>query len=445
MRDGKDINCRIVLIFHNAWGWDQDRLKDELHRIGKAMPADIVVWDSLALAKHLNKKFGSNLNLWETGGKKFALQALAGRFNIPFKGSHKAVPDADTLYQVCEKIFGDVDRQKIYLAMLTQGSPVRSVGELITVNPFKDMKSKAAIGAGEKTASVGMKTLFKAADADKTADKVQEVVIPVLWDTETTGLHDGARIVDFAAFTPVEPDEKEAWFSSLVNPEEPIPPETTAIHHITDEMVKNQPNCKDMLARFSTWLGERAIKIAKQVNGAVEAHFVFVAHNSQFDQGILNTECDRVKFWLPYSIKHFCTCRFAGSAFKGMEVNKKSKYPGFHKLETLAQYFGITGSQEHRAKADVDLMFKVFEAMLGDKVPRRRVFREILTAESPAPTVATLIIDKSHLIRPITPELQAVFKKRLEEIEAKKKGKALPAAAPPPKPVEEKKMQDYLL
>lgn len=445
MRDGKDINCRIVLIFHNAWGWDQDRLKDELHRIGKAVPADIVIWDSLAFAKHLNKKFGMNLNLFESGGKKYALQALAGRFNIPYKGAHKAVPDADTLYQVCESIFGDIDRKKIYLAMLTPNAPVRSVGDLFTVNPFKDMRSAEAIAAGEKTDEVGIKTLFKppvANSAEETAEKVKTVDIPVFWDTETTGLHDEARIVDFAAFTPVEPDEKEAWFESLVNPEEPIPQEAIDIHHITDEMVKEAPVCKEMLKRFSTWLGEKALNLAKRTNSAVEVRFVFVAHNSEFDQGRLSSECDRARFWLPYTIKHFCSCRFANSAFAKMEINKKSKYPGFHKLETLAQYFGIPGTQEHRAKGDVDLLFKVVETILGDpaKVSRKKVFREILTAEKPAPTVAALILDKSHLIRPITPELQAVFKKRLEDIEARKKG-----IAPPSKPAAEKKGPDLTL
>ena len=74
-----------------------------------------------------------------------------------------------------------------------------------------------------------------------------------IFDLEATGtnvLED--RIVDICILRR-EPDGTETVFSSLVNPGVPIPPEATAIHHITDDMVKDQPRgiFKSRSASFS--------------------------------------------------------------------------------------------------------------------------------------------------------------------------------------------------
>ena len=67
-----------------------------------------------------------------------------------------------------------------------------------------------------------------------------------IFDLEATGtnvLED--RIVDVCVLRR-EPDGRESVFSSLVNPGVSIPPEATAIHHITDEMVKDEPRLIDL-------------------------------------------------------------------------------------------------------------------------------------------------------------------------------------------------------
>lgn len=62
----------------------------------------------------------------------------------------------------------------------------------------------------------------------------------IIFDLETTGVVEGSRIVEigFQLFTR-EGLTKE-W-GSYVNPEIPIPPETTAVHGITDDLVKDAP------------------------------------------------------------------------------------------------------------------------------------------------------------------------------------------------------------
>ncbi len=66
------------------------------------------------------------------------------------------------------------------------------------------------------------------------------------FDLEATGVNPlEDRIVDVCVLRR-EPDGTETVFSSLVNPGVPIPPDSTAIHKITDEMVKDQPRFSDL-------------------------------------------------------------------------------------------------------------------------------------------------------------------------------------------------------
>ncbi len=60
-------------------------------------------------------------------------------------------------------------------------------------------------------------------------------------DLEATGVWTGHDRVVQIATANIFPDGRVSTWSSLVNPEQPIPPETTAIHGITDAMVTGAP------------------------------------------------------------------------------------------------------------------------------------------------------------------------------------------------------------
>ena len=65
-------------------------------------------------------------------------------------------------------------------------------------------------------------------------------------DLETTGLSPLVdRIIEIAAMK-ITPEETTV-FQTLINPQIPIPPHTTAIHKITDEMVKDSPKLQAVL------------------------------------------------------------------------------------------------------------------------------------------------------------------------------------------------------
>lgn len=91
-------------------------------------------------------------------------------------------------------------------------------------------------------------------------------------DTETTGMGPddqvvelGAafgRLMDFGVFS------LEQAVEELINPGRKIPPQSSAVHHITDKMVKGKPTLDDVM---------EDLPVAE----------VYVAHNAKFDRGFL--------------------------------------------------------------------------------------------------------------------------------------------------------------
>ena len=68
----------------------------------------------------------------------------------------------------------------------------------------------------------------------------------IFFDLETTGVNiTQDRIVELS-YIKVMPDGQEISKTRRINPERPIPPEATAVHHITDEMVANEPTFRQV-------------------------------------------------------------------------------------------------------------------------------------------------------------------------------------------------------
>jgi len=71
-------------------------------------------------------------------------------------------------------------------------------------------------------------------------------------DTETTGLGDDAEIVEISVID----DTGYLVWSSLVKPTKPIPPEVTAIHGITNEMIADAPDFHEIYAELDDVFSE---------------------------------------------------------------------------------------------------------------------------------------------------------------------------------------------
>ncbi|MBN9378934.1 MAG: DNA polymerase III subunit epsilon [Chlamydiales bacterium 38-26] len=162
---------------------------------------------------------------------------------------------------------------------------------------------------------------------------------PIFYDTETTGVKpEKDRIIEIAAFDPV----RNRSFEMLVNPGFPIPPESTAIHHITDEMVANSPN-----------FGE----IGKAFVEFCEGEVVLIAHNNDgFDSHFLRHEFSRHSLSMP-NWQYLDSLKWAR--------RYRPDLPR-HTLQFLREIYNIAQNNAHRALDDVIVLHQVFTHMTDD-------------------------------------------------------------------------------
>lgn len=162
---------------------------------------------------------------------------------------------------------------------------------------------------------------------------------PIYYDTETTGIKaDKDRIIELAAYDP----ERDCKFEKLINPGIPIPPDATAIHHITDEMVASADPFAVVATEFIQFC---------------EGDVILIAHNNDsFDYHFLRAEFERHSLQMP-SWKFLDSLKWAR--------RYRSDLPR-HSLQFLREIYGIPANNAHRAFDDVYVMFQVLQLMLDD-------------------------------------------------------------------------------
>ena len=162
---------------------------------------------------------------------------------------------------------------------------------------------------------------------------------PIYYDTETTGVKaERDRVIEIAAYDPV----LNKTFEQLINPCCLIPPDATAIHHITNEMVKDAPTFADIIPQF---------------NAFCEGDVVLIAHNNDnFDYHFLNHEFRRCDQTLP-GWKFLDTLKWAR--------RYRPDLPR-HTLQFLREIYGFPANNAHRALDDVVVLHQVFTSMTDD-------------------------------------------------------------------------------
>lgn len=162
---------------------------------------------------------------------------------------------------------------------------------------------------------------------------------PIYYDTETTGIKtDKDRIIELAAYD----SARDQSYVTLINPGVPIPPEASAIHNITDEMVANAPSFAEAAKAFVEFCGEDCVLIAH--------------NNDSFDKPFL--ECEFKRSGVP-----FPDFRFVDSLKWARKY--RSDLPR-HSLQSLREVYGIPANQAHRAMDDVVVLHKIFSTMIDD-------------------------------------------------------------------------------
>ena len=159
------------------------------------------------------------------------------------------------------------------------------------------------------------------------------------FDLETTGTNISKdRIVEICILK-VNPDASRETKTWLVNPEMPIPKESSAIHGITDEKVKDAPTFREI-----------APKIQEMISGCDLAGF----NSNRFDVPLLAEEFLRV-----------------GLDFDLTKIKLVDAQTIFHKMEqrnlTAAYKFYCKKELEnaHSAEADVLATFEVLDAQVA--------------------------------------------------------------------------------
>jgi DNA polymerase III subunit epsilon len=151
----------------------------------------------------------------------------------------------------------------------------------------------------------------------------------VFVDLETTGgsaAHD--RITEVGLVRITNGELVEEW-SSLVNPERPIPAYIEEFTGISNEMVAGAP-------RFT----EIARIVRQKLRGAV-----FVAHNARFDYSFLRSEF--LKSEIDFSAKVLCTVKLSRRLFP--------EYAR-HNLDAVMERNGLTCGARHRALGDAKVL-----------------------------------------------------------------------------------------
>lgn len=150
----------------------------------------------------------------------------------------------------------------------------------------------------------------------------------VVLDTETTGFSPYKdRIIEFGAIKLVDGREVDR-VSFLINPCMDIPAQSTRVHGITNEMVKDKP--------------DESFYISKIIELFKDASYI-VGHNVSFDIRFLEQMFIRNGYCL--NCEYIDTLKFARKFYP--------KAPN-HKLTGLAEYLKIDVKDAHRALADVE-------------------------------------------------------------------------------------------
>ncbi|TXK46378.1 DNA polymerase III subunit epsilon [Pontibacter qinzhouensis] len=176
-------------------------------------------------------------------------------------------------------------------------------------------------------------------------DKITEIAIFI---------HDGQQIVD--------------KYTTLINPQRPIPYFISNLTGITDEMVQEAP---------------KFYEVAKEIVQFTEGK-IFVAHNVRFDYSFLKKEFADLGY--TFQRKTLCTVRLSRSLIPGLPS---------YSLGKLCKSIDIELQQRHRAIGDAEATAELFDKLL--KINRTAVDGALHTAE-PAKELAKEI--KTSLLPP---------------------------------------------
>ncbi len=163
----------------------------------------------------------------------------------------------------------------------------------------------------------------------------------VFLDLETTGANAVFDRITEIGLVEVEGTRVTHW-STLVNPGRPIPPFIERLTGISDRMVAQAPPLEEVLE-----------PVLERLRGAL-----FIAHNARFDHGFLTQACQRAGRTLDNDV--LCTVRLSRRLFPAERR---------HNLDTLIERHRLVTGERHRALADADLLWQLWNRFCAQFAP----------------------------------------------------------------------------
>lgn len=164
----------------------------------------------------------------------------------------------------------------------------------------------------------------------------------IFFDLETTGINITKDKIVEISYIKIYPNGKKETKTLRINPGMPIPPESTAIHHITDEDVADAPTFKE---------------VAKELANTFEGCDIAGFNSNRFDLPLLSQEFLNAGVDVDFSRRKFIDVQ---TIYHKMEQRNLSAAYKF--------YCGKDLNDAHSALADTAATYEVLKAQL-DKYP----------------------------------------------------------------------------
>lgn len=162
----------------------------------------------------------------------------------------------------------------------------------------------------------------------------------VVFDFETTGLDTAKdRIIEIGALK-VEAGKPTGEYSTLIQPDIPLPETVEKITGITADMLEGQPTIEEKWDEFLEF-----------IDGSI-----LVAHNAEFDMGFLRNVSQRLGYQVQWPC--FCTLKLARQLLPDLESKN---------LDTIAKHYDLTFEARHRSIGDCKVTSAVLQSFLTNE------------------------------------------------------------------------------
>lgn len=155
-------------------------------------------------------------------------------------------------------------------------------------------------------------------------------------DVETTGLSAYNNRITEIGIVKIAEGRIISEYTTLINPEQFIPPYITALTGISNELVYGKPTFKQLYPEIRAQIETSAAAIG--------------GHNVAFDYRFLNSSAER-NGYKNITLPSLCTCRLARRL--NLPVHSKS-------LDNLSKFYGIKRKRVHRALDDARATAEIF-------------------------------------------------------------------------------------